>query len=184
MFWRRFLLISGRRFRIRIPVVITLALGGINAVAQTTTNTVTRTFTFPAIGLGPSETAQVNVVNQSGATSSGTATSCSGTIAFMNSSGAAIGSATPYSDVTSGQIFSATLPFSSFSASSSRQVFRAVVTLVETLGEGLLPCSLGVSLETYDTASGVTHAVLTAAQVVPALLGPVGPLVPVARSQR
>jgi hypothetical protein len=161
-----------------IPALIALAFGGMNAVAQTTT--VTQTFTFAVIGLASSETAQVNVVNENSSTSSQTAPSCSGTVAFLNSSGANIGSANAFNNLTSGQIFSATLPFSAFGvSSSSRPVFRAVVSLVQTLGGGLLPCSLAVSLETYDTLSGVTHTVLpTAQQVTPASLGPVGPLVP------
>jgi hypothetical protein len=170
---------SSRRFISMIPVLIAFAFGGINAQAQTTSSTETRTFTLPAVGLASTETAQVNVANiSSSSLASGTVPSCSGTITFLSSSGAAIGSATSFSNVASGNIFSATLPFSAFGvSSSSRPVFRAIVSLVQTLEMGVAPCNLGISLEIYDTASGVTHAVLTSAQLVPALV-PVGPVVP------
>src|SRR5579859_6071398 len=96
------------------------------AMAQTTTtsSTSTRQSTSAPIGLGSTETAQVNVVNTATASSSGTAASCTGSISFLNASGATIGTATPFT-VTSGQIFSATLPFTKAGASGTRTEIRA-----------------------------------------------------------
>jgi hypothetical protein len=151
-----------RLFRV-IATGLALCLSGISARAQTTTTTtVTRSFNFPAVGLASSETAQINVVNLANATPSGTAASCSGTITFYNSSGTAIGTATPFT-VTSGEISSATLPFSALGASGNRQAIRGVVMLTVTRGSGV-PCILQSSLETYDTVTGVTHLVLPGTQ--------------------
>jgi hypothetical protein len=153
-------------------LVMTLAVSALAGAAMaqtTTTGTITRESNLPAVGLAPSETAQVNVVNLATASSSGTAASCSGTIAFVNGSGATIGTATPVT-VTSGEIKSASLPFS-MTGAASRTEIRAVLTLTETSGSGV-PCALSSSFETYDTASGVTHV-----YVVNAEAGPYGPIV-------
>jgi hypothetical protein len=171
MLWRRFLRIFGERFELRIPVLFMLAFGGVSGMAQTSTTTVTRTITFPVVGLAVTETAQINVVNLD--SPGGTANSCSGTIAFMNSSGTPIGTAAAYNNLAGGQIFSAALPFSSFGSSGSRPEFRGVVTQTETSGEAVPLCNLGYSLEIYDTASGVTHSVVTAVQTIQ------GPILPI-----
>jgi hypothetical protein len=128
------------------------------AVAQTTTtsSTATRQSTSAPIGLAGSETRQVNVTNTATASSSGRAASCTGAIGFVNSSGTAIGSATSFT-VTSGQTFSASLPFNKVAASGTRAEIRGVVTVTESTGSGAAPCQLTTSLETFDTATGVTH---------------------------
>src|SRR5262249_7917635 len=79
-----------------------------SAMAQSTT---TRTISFPLIGLGSTQTVQVSVTNTAATSSSGTAASCTGTVAFFNAAGTAIGSATSFT-VASGVVFAATLPFS------------------------------------------------------------------------
>src|SRR5260370_40320163 len=95
---------------IRSLVLMLAAIGAISsAFAQSTTNT--RDFNLPPVGLGATETAEINVVNFAANAPDGTAASCTGSISFLNASGATIGSATPFT-VTSGQIFSAHLPFS------------------------------------------------------------------------
>jgi hypothetical protein len=142
-----------RRIAFAGAALAALAAG---AAAQTATApTRTRQFSYPPVGLAASETAQVNVVNVAGASSNGTAASCTGTITFLNSSGATIGTATPFT-VTSGQIFSAPLPFNKVGASGTRTEIRGVVALTVTPGSGV-PCALTSSLETYDTGSGATH---------------------------
>jgi hypothetical protein len=138
----------------------TLSLAALTAAcafAQTTTSssTTTRSFSYPPVGLGSSETAQLNVVNEASASSSGTAASCTGTLSFVNASGTAIGTATSFT-VPSGQIASASLPFSRVGATGIRTEIRGVVTLTTTTGSGV-PCSLATSLETFDTSSGATH---------------------------
>ena len=131
------------------------------AIAQTTTTsgTVTRETTTPPIGLGSTETAQINVVNTATASSGGTAASCTGSISFLNASGTAIGSATTFT-VASGQISSVTLPFSKAGASGTRTEIRGVVSLTVTTGTTAAPCALSTSLETYDSSTGVTHVYL------------------------
>ncbi len=128
-----------------------------SAGAQTAT-TATRNFSFPQAGLASSETAQVNVWNAAANSSSGTAASCAGSISFVNSSGATIGTATTFT-VTSGQIFSASLPFSKSGATGLRTEVRAVVALTITSGSSA-PCELVPTFETYDSATGATHIFL------------------------
>lgn len=141
--------------------VLTLSALAACALAQTTTtgSSVTLQSSSAPIGLASSETLQVNVVKVATASSSGTAASCTGTIGFVNSSGTAIGSATSFT-VTSGQTFSASLPFAKVGASGTRTEIRGVVTVTDTTGTGAAPCQLTSSIETYDTATGVTHAYL------------------------
>src|SRR5438477_5878849 len=129
-----------------------------SAFAQSTTST--RTFNFPPLGLGATETAEIDVVNSAANGSDGTVASCTGTISFLNASGATIGSATSFT-VTSGQIFPVRLPFSSVGASSTRAAVRGVVTLTLSTATPRPPCSLAVSLSTFDTSTGATHALVT-----------------------
>src|SRR5215472_15964449 len=105
---------------IRSLVLIFAAIGTIStALAQSTSTTTTRNFNLPPLGLGATETAEINVVNFAANASDGTAASCTGSISFVNASGATIGSATPFT-VTSGQIFAAHLPFSGAGSSGTR----------------------------------------------------------------
>lgn len=124
---------------------------------------------LPPVGLAITETAQVNVVNTAVAPlSTGTAVApCSGSIAFYNAGGSIIGTATSFT-VGSGKIFSATLPYASAGAAGSRTVIRPVITVIPpaitVAVTGVIApvlaipaCSLSSSLETFDTATGVTH---------------------------
>jgi hypothetical protein len=123
---------------------------------------------LPVVGLASSETAQVNVVNLAstflfiiGDFSSGTTAACTGAISFYDSSGNAIGSATSFT-INSGQIFSATVPYSAIvpadrpPTGNGRTTIRATVALNRTTSGGI-PCSPSSNIETFDTASGVTH---------------------------
>jgi hypothetical protein len=128
-----------------------------------------RTVNLPVVGLASSETAQVNVVNlapsaqpvNSGGTapSGGNTASCTGAITFYDISGSTVTSSASFT-IGTGQIFSATLPYSQISTSStsasSRTAIRAVVTSTGTASL-TSPCSLAANIETFDTATGVTH---------------------------
>jgi hypothetical protein len=133
-----------------------IAAGSMFALLAQTSTTGTRTITLPPAGLGSTETARINVVNGASESSSGTAASCTGSISFLNSSGAAIGSATAFT-VTSGQIASASLPFSSASLSGVRGEIRGEIQLTLTSG---VPCALSFSFETFDSTTGATHIFL------------------------
>ena len=54
-------------------------------------------------------------------------------------------------------------------------MIRAVVSLTSTL-PAFAPCSLSYSLATFDTATGVTHAVVTGAGIAGILAALVGHL--------
>jgi hypothetical protein len=114
--------------------------------------TVTRTF---LVGLGGAETAQIAVVNLANAPSSGPAASCTGSIAFFNMAGTAIGTATPFT-LGTGQVASARLPFASAGIPGVRALIRGVVTFTRTAGAGV-PCTPAATLDTFDTASGATN---------------------------
>jgi hypothetical protein len=137
-----------------------LTAAGCAAFAQTTTtgSTATRTFTFAPIGLAASETAQVNVINLA----TGTSASCTGTISFVsvpaNSTvGTAVGTTSTFTALAAGASFSGKL-----AGSGSRQEIRGVVTVTLTQGT---PCELAISMETYDSTLGVTHATLEGGQL-------------------
>ena len=143
------------------------ALAAASAFAQgtTSTTTTTRNFIFPPVGLGSTETAQVNVVNIATASSRGTAASCTGSISFANASGAVIGKATIFT-VGSNQIVSVSLPFGISGLAGTHGEILASVSQTVTFPSSA-PCSLVFSLETFATATGETHVVLTNAAANP-----------------
>jgi hypothetical protein len=143
------------------------------AVAQTIPSPLppvsfTRSYVFLPVGLAPSETAQVNVVNTTQVpTSISTlvpppSPACTGTISFLNATGAVIGKPTPFT-VAPGQVFSATLPYGSAGVTGgARAEIRGEVQLLATPSATanaivFSPCSLSYSFETFDTSTGVTH---------------------------
>jgi outer membrane receptor protein involved in Fe transport len=144
----------------RFVLPLILAAGG---MAQTTSATVTRSTSFPAVGLASSETAQINVVNLAANPTTGTAASCASSISFVNANGATIGTAKSFT-VTAGQAFSATLPYST-TAASGRTLVRGIVSLTVITGSGVGPCLLDSSFETFDTASGASHVYLAGPEI-------------------
>ncbi|HUA59268.1 MAG TPA: hypothetical protein VML19_10970 [Verrucomicrobiae bacterium] len=144
-------------FRKTLLMLLAASTIAASAFAQTTTTgTVTTQTTSPPIGLASSETIQVNLTNTASNSSSGTAASCAGTVAFLTASGATIGSASSFT-ATSGQTASVSLPFAKSGATGTRTEIRAVVSVTFTSD---VPCSITSSLETYDTTTGVTHVYL------------------------
>jgi hypothetical protein len=122
--------------------------------------TLTRDYAFPPVGLAGTETLQVNIANLASVPATSTATaSCAGTVSFTNATGTAIGTPARFA-VPAGQIFSVPLPFSN-SGYSSRGEILATVQQTLSLPSSTL-CSLSISLEVFDTGTGVTHAVLSA----------------------
>jgi hypothetical protein len=140
---------------------------------------VTRDYVFPPIGLGASETASITIVNAASVASSGAtvampATGCTGTISFSNPNGP-IGTPAPFT-VQPAQFLTVTLPFASAGLPGTRGEIQGKVSLTTSTATSS-SCSLMLSLETYDSNTGVTHAVLnnTLTQVEP-----VGPILPIA----
>ena len=147
------------RFKRLLTMVSFAAVCALTSSAQTAT-TSTRTTNFPPFGLGATETARVNLTNTAVASSSGTAASCVGTVTFVNAAGTAIGTATSFT-IASGVTFSASLPFASAGLSGNRGQIRAVVAVTRSTTTPT-PCSLLMSLETFETSSGATHIYTTA----------------------
>jgi hypothetical protein len=119
--------------------------------------TINRDSSFPPVGLAPTETLQINVLNTATAATGGTAASCTGTITFSGSTGSVIGTATPFT-VGSGQVASAKLPFSSSGATGRVEIVGSIQSTITFPQKA--PCSLVFSLETFDTSTGVTHIFL------------------------
>jgi hypothetical protein len=168
MFWRRFLLISAAA---ACGVVSPVWAQGPRIPAD-----LTRNYVFAPIGLGSSETASITVMNAATATSPGggsAAPSCTGTISFSNAKGA-IGTPTSFT-VASGQFMTVTLPFASAGLSGIRGEIQGNVALV-TATSAPTPCLLVASMETYDSATGATHAVLSTSPSGVAGITPVGPI--------
>src|SRR5271169_5351587 len=117
---------SIRKLVVTSLLAATLAMSAF-AQGSTTTSTTTQTFLFPPVGLGSTETAQVNVVNIASASSTGTAASCTGSISFANSAGTVIGKAATFT-VGTGQIASVSLPFGTSGFSGTRGEFVATLT--------------------------------------------------------
>lgn len=177
--------VSIMRFQKFVPLLMVVGLCAGTALAQLPVipSSFSRTVNLPVIGLASSETAQVNVVNLAPSaqpvttggisTSRGATPSCAGSIAFYNGSGSAIGSSTSFT-IGSGQIFSATLPYSDTSttatAASGRTAIRAVVTITGT-NTLSTPCAPSANIETFDTATGVTHVHVEGSSALVTLTG-------------
>jgi hypothetical protein len=127
-----------------------------SALAQTTN----RQFTFPPVGLGSSETAEINLINVAANLSNGTAASCVGNVTFTNAAGTTLGTATPFT-LTAGQVTTVRLPFASAGVSGTRTVIRALINETVPTATPRPPCALEISFQTFDTATGATHALLT-----------------------
>ena len=122
---------------------------------------------FPPVGVAPSETLQVNLANI--ATASGSSDllpQCTGTLTFYDAGGHAIGNGTSMGFSVAAAILSIPLTYSAIGASGQRAIVRvdielSPVALSTAEGPRTPACSLLSSLEIYDTATGVIHAVVT-----------------------
>lgn len=171
MSFRRFLLISA--------AVVSSAITPLCAQVTTIPISIARDRVFPPVGLGSTETASITVVNSATASlPAGTsvtplpAPSCAGTISFSNASGAI---QTPVSfTLASGEFKTVTLPFASAGLTGNRGEIQGRISLNNPTAERA-PCSLMSSMETYDSTTGATHAVLSSSLV--ALGGPIFPAI-------
>jgi len=140
------------------------------AASTTTTSTTTpptpQPMPLPPFGLGSTEVARIDLLNAAAASSSGTAASCTGTVAFYNASGTLIGSSTSYTLGTN-QISSVSLSFGSAGLTSPRGEITAMITPTVPSSSSsssstsssttAAPCQLLATLSTYDQVSGATH---------------------------
>jgi hypothetical protein len=148
-------------FRNNRQILMALALASCAAVSALAQTSNTRTTTFPAFGLASTETARINLTNIATASTGGTAASCTGNASFVNAAGTTIGTATAFT-VASGVTSSVSLPFASAGLTGSRGEIRAVVQLTRST-TAPAPCSLLISVETFDTSGGITHVLLSGA---------------------
>lgn len=167
----------------RILLISAAAVCAISSAwAQTTITpaSITRNYLFPPVGLGSSETASITVVNTAAAvspvatsTTNSPSPSCTGTISFSNLT-TTIGTPATFSLGPEG-FKTVTLPFSSAGLSGNRGEIQGKVSLTISTSN-LAICSLMFSLETYDSNTGDTHAVLSASLVNEVPVGPILPL--------
>jgi hypothetical protein len=139
-------------------LTMVLAASGVSAVwAQPSVGNGSREVSFAPIGVALTETLQVNLFNQSASGGSGTAPSCTGSVAFLDSTGKAIAGTGGNFTVGAGATQSISILGSKANSSSttgSRAEIRATITLNSVRGT---PCSLVDSLETFDSTTGATH---------------------------
>ena len=140
----------------RFSYLLCFVASAVGLHAQTAT-TATRSLAFPPVGLAFSETAQINVANTATNPATGTAASCTGTISFNTATGAAAETPVKFT-VTAGQIFSTELTAAKLGVvNGQRSEFIASVQVALT---PRTPCTLSISLETFDSTTGVTHIYL------------------------
>jgi hypothetical protein len=147
-----------KNFTISFALAVVLTASAFAQVSVTRTSE----YAFPVVGLASTETIGVNLVNGDSNPTNGNAASCAGSVAFMNSAGATIGTATPFT-LAAKVATSINLPFSGSGLTGIRGLIRAVVTSTTTSG---IPCSLSYSLNTFDTGTGATHVFLVGAPPV------------------
>ena len=132
---------------------------------STASASVTPTINLPPVGLGSTQTLEVNVANVASNSSSGTAASCTGTVTFVDATGKAIGAAQPFT-LTAGQTSPLRLPFASSGGTAPRTTLRAVVSLTVPTTTPRPPCTLDVSVDIFDTNTGATAAVISGFQAL------------------
>jgi len=120
---------------------------------------------IPAVGVAPTESVQVNVTNMAPfSPNGGVEPNCTGVILFYYSPAYSPNSVLPFAQtgfsVTSGQSFSFSTPYSSSGGTGGRQVIRPAINLAITINGPNPACILVSSVETFDTSSGVVHAVI------------------------
>jgi hypothetical protein len=148
-------------YRKLLTIIGLAGWAAVSVVAQPAAAT-PQTSNLPPFGLGSTETARINLTNVAPTASAGTPASCTGTVSFVNASGATIGSAAPFT-IASNVTSSFSLPFASAGLTGIRGVIRGVVQVTRT-STSHAPCSLLISLETFDTSSGATHLFLPSAE--------------------
>jgi hypothetical protein len=161
----------GENMSIRRLILTSTALAAWSACSAAgqpgVTTSVTRQFTFPVVGIGSTETAEVIVSNQAVNSSNGTAASCTGNVSFTNAgSGASMSSPTNFT-LAAGAISHVSVQ----GVAGSRTYILPAVQQTITNGSARPPCTLEMTLEIYDTTTGATHAVLTLEGVRPVGLG-------------
>jgi hypothetical protein len=124
---------------------------------------------LPPVGLAVSETAQVNVTNTAPPPANGGAAPlCGVTVVFYGGrDGQTILGNLAVFQLRNGDVASAPLPYALTGASGARTVIRVAITVSPILvttdsGPQTAPCTLLSSLETFDSATGVTHAFTSA----------------------
>jgi hypothetical protein len=124
---------------------------------------------LPPVGVGATETAQVSLVNTAPASPG-----CSGSVSFYDTGGSLASTAASFT-LGTGQRFRARLPYASAGAAGSSALIRAEIALSTSSAISLLSggpsapstpwCELAFSLETFDSATGITHASVSGAAV-------------------
>jgi len=137
--------------------------------SNTTSQSYTRTWVFPAVSFAPTESVSVTVMNIAVAGPNGTKASCTGSVSFNDGTGKAIvvpaskgyaGTPTAFTNLGTGQTAVGSLQ-NAPSNPSPRTVIEGQVQL--TLSPSSAPCSMLLTLEVYDTTSGVSHSAVTTA---------------------
>ena len=137
--------------------------------SNSTSQSYTRTWLFPAVAIAPTESVSITVMNIAAAAQNGTKASCTGTISFNDGTGKAIvvpaskgyaGTPTTFTNLGAEQTAVGVLQ-NAPSNPNPRTVVEGQVQL--TLTPYGPPCSMLLTLEVYDTTTGVSHTIVTTA---------------------
>jgi hypothetical protein len=127
-----------------------------------------QTVYLPPVNLASSETAQVAIMSSAAAYVGGSfLTPCNAVVTFYGSDDSAIGTPTNFSVGDTRQIYTAQLPYATASAKGSSTAISARIALTpqsgvfSVLGPPIPPCAVAFSFETFDTATGISHAFVT-----------------------
>jgi len=127
----------------------------------------TSTIVLPPVNLSSTETAKLNIMSAAaGYPGWSSVTTCQAVVTFYRRDGSIIGEAGTFSVGSSSQVFSAELPYASAGLQASPDVVSTDVTLTafggafSTPSPPIPPCAVVFSLETFDSATGVSHIVV------------------------
>ena len=148
-------------WRTLLPIVAFAWCSAIAAYGQNPAQTIV----LPPVELTPNETAQINVVssarNYPGWTFWDT---CQVSVTFYGAGGSAVGTPVTFTVGKGAEITSVQMPYASTGAKGSVAPVTARIALTpdaasgSTLSPPIPPCTVAFSLQTFDTATGATHA--------------------------
>ena len=123
---------------------------------------------LPPVNLAATETARIGIMSSAAAYVGDTFLApCNAAVTFYDSHGSPVGAAANFTIGDSRQIFSAELPFAATGGSGSNTSISARIALTPNsvvaslLTPPIPPCAVAFSLQTRDTATGVTHSFVT-----------------------
>lgn len=133
-------------------------------------STPTQFFVLPPVGLSPTEAAQIDIRSSAASYAGSSAPACQASVAFYGADGSTLAAPASFTLEKTAQVFSAQLPYAAtgmktLRPSISAQISLTAISITTSHASAIMPCTVTFSLRTYDTATGVTHAIVTGESV-------------------